>query len=163
MEFEIGDYVAPLHKADTFEVEINTYSGDADAYHQLVVRSFIRGQDEDALESLIGTLQRMKEKYPYGRGGDWDRYNYQDVEGFNSWFGESYATSEAEYLTNYSHSSLPYEVFAPHRELSRRIGEYFEWPWDVVVQDGLESTPRSWKVFYYSDDLKQFEVSILDD
>lgn len=167
MEFLIDDLAPREHTPLTYEVEIEAMHGDADLFQTFTVGPFLRGVEEAALTSFIETLDRMEAAYTHGRGGNWEEYGFQHVEGFESWFGEPYARDEAEYLEAYSYSNVPYETFAKHRALAEPIGKrqrhgYVEWPRDVTLGDeGLEADMRKYQVFFYDEFRVKYKVKVV--
>lgn len=154
--FTIGEAVPNPHTPGTYEFEIETMSGDADAFGKVIVGPLT---DIVSLISLAETLDRMKAQYPYGRGGSWPEYGYQDVEGFYSWFEDAEISNEEEYHEEHPESNVPYSVYLEHKAL---VGDlYNEWPWDVMGAD-IEQGMWSYKIFYYDTDLVQHFVKWLD-
>lgn len=161
MRFLIEEPVPSKHKPMTYEVEIRVMHGDADGYNTFTIGPFIYGVDEDALTSLVETLDRIAAAYPSGRGGNWEKYGFQHIEGFYSWFHDSYARNEKEYLDNivkWTKTTVPYDVFAKHHTLAVPPGGetpewgYPEWPHDVTMGDeGLEADLDEYSVYFYDE------------
>lgn len=65
-------------------VEVRAMGGDANYYRDFTVGPFKRGEQEANLQSLLETLNRMKEKFK-DSGMSWYE-NYDDVLGYYEWF-----------------------------------------------------------------------------
>lgn len=134
-----------LEKADTpdyrnqYVVECEAMFGDADGKGMVVIGGFIKGQDEEHLEDLLQTCERLEKAYPYGRGGGDD---YDHIDGFGRWFRPD-NLSEEEY------NSLPECV----RDLCA------EW---LLEPDGMghQASFEGYKVFYYDENGVKFNVAV---
>lgn len=75
---------APVPPKDIFILKCIAEFGDADGQEEITVGIFANSAAglED-LESAVRCCERMKNRFPYGMGGD---DNYEDVEGFSQWF-----------------------------------------------------------------------------
>lgn len=87
MKLTIGHPVIPPSLHDSYFLTITTYDGDADGAGAFRVLGF-RPQDEHLLEHLLTTLQKVKDAYPSGRGGD--DHLATEVPAFDHWFGYDY-------------------------------------------------------------------------
>lgn len=137
MNIAIGKKV--LVPIDSYVVEIETMYGDADGYGKIIVGDFKKGE-ESYLEDLLKTCNRMKDEYPYGRGGG---ENYNHVEGFNKWFDID-DTTEEEY------EAIP-----------ERIKNDLSTYWEYDPQgDGTHASYDGHKVFYYDENGVKYKVSV---
>ena len=68
---------------EVYEVKINVMHGDADYYEDITVGLFHKDEDEDLLEDLVETLDRMLVAFPNGMSGG---SSYSNIKGFNEWF-----------------------------------------------------------------------------
>ena len=68
---------------EVYEVKINVMHGDADYYEDITVGLFYKDEDEDLLEDLIETLDRMLVAFPNGMSGG---SSYLNTYGFDFWF-----------------------------------------------------------------------------
>lgn len=143
------------HQPETFEVEIKFMHGDGDAETFSTVKPFTKDETE-ALSSLIETLNRIASAYPQGRGGDWKKFGFHNIEGFYSWFGEDYVNTEEEYNLEYEHSSVPYETYQRIRNLATPERVTF-WHSDITV-DTLEADLDTYNVYYYNEEGIKFCV-----
>jgi hypothetical protein len=125
MEILIGEPVPNLHTPDTFEVVVTSMIGDADGFPSFTVGPFVRGIDDEVLDSFLQLMTAMSLAYPNGRGGNDD---YEHVDGFNDWFG-------------YENMPSSIAVFC------ERLGIEMYWPNDPHF-DGVLSF-RNAQVFYY--------------
>ena len=136
MKINIGNKVkTPI---DSYVVEVETMYGDADGWGRVIVGDFKIGEEE-YLEDLLKTCERMDEAYPHGRGG-WDNYNH--VEGFNKWFSIDDTTDE-EYDS----------MSARMKELAS------EWEFDPQ-SDGSHASFYGYNVFYYDKNGVKHSVSV---
>lgn len=88
MKLTIGHPVIPPALHNSYFLTITTYDGDADGSGAFRVLGFRPAQDEHLLEHLLTTLQKVKEAYPSGRGGD--DHLATEVPAFDYWFGYDY-------------------------------------------------------------------------
>lgn len=88
MKLTIGHPVIPPSLHDSYFLTITTYDGDADGSGAFRVLGFRPAQDEHLLEHLLTTLQKVKEAYPSGRGGD--DHLATEVPAFDYWFSYDY-------------------------------------------------------------------------
>ena len=144
MKFHIKDRIPSPHTPDSFEIVIDTYHGDMDGYATVVAGPFPGNnrKSREAMTSLLETLQRMKDAYPNGRGGG-SEYGYENVEGFNAWFGEG-ESKDGEELPD------------PHSELADAFEFFLEWPTEPY--EGNDNSVWKFSIFYYDENLAQYAV-----
>lgn len=141
MKFVISDKVPSPHSPASFEVVVHQMHGDTDGYTSLTVGPFF--EDEmDILQDLIETLDRMKARYPHGRGGNDD---YYDVEGFTRWFDPDDATDE------------DYARVAKVAE--RVVGFGIYWGSDITYEEGQPSMDR-YVISYFDSELVEYAVTV---
>jgi hypothetical protein len=154
MELIIERAVVPTATPNSYEVVINTMRGDADGYEDVIVKPFIKDQDEASLFYLLETLERTAVRYPYGRGGG---DSYSDVEGFNIWFDNEFYEEEADYL-KYADNPMPYAEYAAAKEL---VGDERDFDWPYETDYDAENSYVSHAVFYYDTDLVKYNVTVV--
>lgn len=137
MRFIIGAPIANSHTPESYEVEVKVMFGDGDGYDTFIVGPFLKDKDEELLQHLIETLERMEQAYPHGRGGG-DEYNH--VEGFAAWFEEDYDEEEA----TEDGDTLAETINAFYA----RNKNYPNWPHDVTYMETSASYNDSWVVYY---------------
>lgn len=86
MKLTIGEPTLSQELLDSYFLTISTYDGDADGSGVFRVVGFKREREEhlQLLEHLLTTLQKVKEAYPSGRGGE--DFLSTEVPLFEAWF-----------------------------------------------------------------------------
>lgn len=162
MQFNITSRIAP--PVDCFMVEVHTYQGDSNGNSVFTVGPFRRGADEASLQSLIETLDRVRENF---RWGNPDRLPYHDdILGFLHWF-DSTDYSDMNVLRDEHPEVVARYGVEVHEELARLAeGWYPEWPWDQLIKFGPDDrTPvmeklEKYLVFYYDTEGDKFSVEV---
>ena len=150
MELIIGEALTEVkvNKANSFEVVIETMTGDGDIEHFTTVGPFLEGEDEDALASLLGVLERLITATP----DKWVADTNTTVEGFIGWFGEEVIAPYNEemfrrYYRRYEFfDSLEETVQFAQRIIARNNGNHFNWAFDIT-QDYVHTEYVEHKVF----------------
>lgn len=90
MKLTIGEPTLSQELLDSYFLTISTYDGDADGSGAFRVVGFKREREDhlQLLEHLLTTLQKVKEAYPSGRGGE--DFLSTEVPLFEAWFGYDY-------------------------------------------------------------------------
>lgn len=164
MEFAVMSRVVP--PVDCFVVEIHTYQGADDGNSVFSVGPFKKGQDEESLESLVETLERVR--YTFRRGSPTrETANHSDVLGFLHWFGpEEY--SDMDVLRNEYPALVEKFGVEAHQELARlayKSDWYSPWPEDNLRGLGQNEnypyeTLNNYDVFYFDADGNKFVVEV---
>lgn len=145
MQIVISDPV-PAVAIDGYMVEVQTMMGDGDAYRDFTVGPFKRGGQESSLQSLLETLTRMEDKFPYGMGGT-DSYN--DVLGYYEWFC---AVRSIEALNKYGAELIARDGAEVHQKIMNlSTNHYEEWNMDATVDCIRPEMLNKFAVFYYDE------------
>ena len=89
MSVIIGEAVPSPHTPSTFEIEITIYHGDGDHYATFVLGPLANtSENKEKIEKIVTVLNRIEPFYPNGRGGDYEKYGYQNVPGYDDFFGQ---------------------------------------------------------------------------
>lgn len=161
MKFKI---TTPLPQpTDSFVVEITTYQGDSDGNSVFRVGPFVKGKDEESLQSLIETLERVLETFRWPTN-QLENHHY-DVLGFYHWFSNE--DRSIEFMQENYPEILERHGVEVHTELARLTdGFYPDWPMDHLY--GLRETRygficeslRQYKVFYYDNAGVKYSVVV---
>lgn len=161
MQFSIASPVVP--PLDCFMVEVRTYQGDESGDTVFSVGPFRRDADEASLQSLIETLDRVRDNF---RWGNPDRLaHHEDILGFLHWFDSSDYSNMGDLRNDYPELVEMYGVEA-HEELARLTdGWYPDWPLDHLRGFGSEGRHAlerlgEYEVFYYDADGNKFAVNV---
>lgn len=127
MEFEIKEKIVVENPyKNCYVVECGVSHGDGDKEDTMVIGGFNKGE-EGLLADLVETLTRLSDR-------DLDRYDYNDVDGFDRWF--QYDDLEDEEI-----ALLPEKI----KSLN------CDWETDIASGDGYAA--YSYHVVYYYDEL----------
>lgn len=124
---------------DYFEVEIKTIIGDANGSDFLSIGRFFNDNEytKGVMVDLVETLDRMKEKFPNGKGGN---DSYGNVEGFQRWF-----------------RGIADEVYENTDPSVQDFYEEYDWPCDIY---GNHNLLHSYSISYYDDNGKKHKVTV---
>lgn len=145
------DQPVPVDEAptDSYVVVIESMQGDADGYRKFTVGPFKKNQDEAPLQSLLETLKRMMDI-----GGR----KYDDVLGFQQWFGE--VTSIEDLQKYYPNVLNKYGVEVNQELIALTENHFSEWHGDAIADyQYLEKLTGYW-VFYYDEAAVKHTVQI---
>lgn len=163
MLFKITDPVdVPLNH---YVVEVNTYQGDADGDSVFIAGPFAKGEDEEALESVIETLERIKENFAWGQPRKYGKY-HSDVPGFLQWFDSNYGRAEdVKECRPALYRSSDVEAMESMFRLSNQW--YQDWPMDHLANsvlrdedDTIYESLKSYHVFFYDSEGRKFNVTV---
>jgi hypothetical protein len=134
---------------DSYVVVIESMQGDADGYRKFTVGPFLKNKDEAPLQSLLETLKRMMDIH--GR-------DYNEVLGFQQWFGEF---TSIEDLQNYYPNVISKYGVDVNKELIAMTENHFsEWHGDATANyQYLEKITGYW-VFYYDEKAVKHTVQV---
>lgn len=164
MEFVVTSLVAP--PIDSFMVEVHTYQGASDGDSVFSVGPFKRGLHEESLQSLIETLERVRETFQQGSPTR-ETAHHSQVLGFQQWFGPDGYAEVDELRNDYPELVEKFGVEA-HEELLRLTLDgrwYSPWPEDNLRGLGQNEnypyeTLNNYEVFYYDTDGNKFMVDV---
>jgi hypothetical protein len=119
VRLEISGPVPNTHTPYTFELEITVMHGDADSYDTFTLGPFkMHEPDRGTLHKIIEVLDRLRPFYPNGRGGNYEKYGYQNVPGYDDFFAQ-----DAEYQDEW-----PYDQYG---ELQGTLDKYEVFYYDM--------------------------------
>jgi len=129
----------PVYK-NQYELIIHFMEGDADDYHESVVR--IAKEHEEELKDLLKVVIDCNKAYPRGRGG------YDHVPGYNKYFGynEEMSVEEFEKLQT---------IFNCEDNWSDSLINH---PTDSRY--GISDSFNGYELFYYNEDSIKYKVDI---
>lgn len=155
MRFLIENPVPLNIPYECFVVHIRTYQGDGDGYFETVMAPFKRGEHEDNLECLVGTLERMLERSKHGMS--W-RDDYEQVLGFQQWFGSCKNLEDLKLGYSALTSEYPDELHQNMFELAEGFRQ--GWRNDAITNYETPLAIDSYRIYYYSETGEQFNVSV---
>jgi hypothetical protein len=156
VKLTIGDLI-PAVASDSYMVEVRAMGGDADYYRDFAIGPFKRGEHEENLQSLLETLDRMKEKF--GNSGMSWYENYNDVLGYYEWF---HGIHTLEVLIERHGDAL---VARDGEEIHQKImdlskGHSSRWHGDAMVDCESPEQLDKFIVFYYDEAGFKHEVRV---
>jgi hypothetical protein len=156
MKLVIKDPVPNTKTPNSYEVVIETMSGDGDGYEDIIVGPFIKDKDEAVMENLFTLLDQMDKAFPHGMGG---RDDFDHVGNFAVWFGGNSLLSE-EKLNSY-YPKYPYS-YQEYVEINNLIGNFAtDWVHDPMTDYQSPNSYVGFKVFYYDDNKVQHVVELM--
>ena len=157
MHLDIIDLAKEQIVADSYEVVVETYMGDADGWENIVIGPFKPGVDDDVLEYLLVSLEEIAEYWN-------DPEDMGNAEGFQAWFVEFHVEHDEAWFRrrnpNYEHS---YVELLEKIELVRAFmnGKQLLWPKDPISGDDQRNNSyEGYNVYYYDADKSKFEVAV---
>lgn len=147
MEFIIKEPLPDKGFPNSYQVNLVTYSGDADGDTTTEIFPFYKDKDEFFLENLIETLEEARKAYPNGRGGS-DEYSYRHrVDGFQVWFSDGSEDPDNQEIADFVEKL--HETCSP------------SWPYDPMSDYTVEQSFSSYEVVYYDENLVPHKVDIV--
>lgn len=144
----------PTNPTSSFMVEIQSIMGDEDGYTNWAVGPFAPCQ-QDSLQSLLETLNRMKEAFPRGMSGN---DTYTTILGFQQWFKEVATMDE---LKKEAWKAYDLHGEEAHQKIFSLLRPEWATQWPDDATAGYESPEQfnKYKVFYYDANGDKYEVT----
>jgi hypothetical protein len=157
MKLNIKEAVPNSKTPNSYEVVIETMSGDADGFENIIVGPFIKDQDEPIMEHLLGVIEEMSKAYPHGMGGS-DNFNH--IKHFDTWFNTFDDFGPEEEYAYQVKSDVTYEEYLELNKTFQAFKKDSMWPTDPMTDYTVPNGYRGFEIYYYDENKKQYDVEV---